>query len=115
MKGVTKMNYTIKRYPYPNYSVDVYLAYWYKLLYKIEPESGILTNDSVKKIPMSLTDIAIYLDTSVMTCKRFIKESVERGIITKDLVKVFKQRRNVFKVEVEYSVGILEQNIIIKI
>lgn len=101
------MKHTIKAYQYPNYSVDVYLAYWYKLLHKLEPKSGVLVNDTDKKIPMSLTDIATYLDTSVMTCKRFIKESVELGIITKNLVKVFKQRRNVFMIKAEYSVGIL--------
>ena len=56
---------------------------------------------------MSITDMADYLGISTLTCKRFINESVELGVITKQLEKVVSQKRNVFRINPIYTLGIL--------
>ena len=107
MKGGTKMNYDFKLHTLPNYSKDNYVAYWVKLLKKLDYRLGYIANDNVGYNPMSITDMADYLSISTLTCKRFIKESVELGIITKQLEKVISQKRNVFRINPKYTLGIL--------
>ena len=107
MKGGTKMNYDFKQHILPNYSKDNYVAYWVKLLKKLDYRLGYIANDNVGYNPMSITDMADYLSISTLTCKRFIKESVELGIITKQLEKVVSQKRNVFRINPKYTLGIL--------
>ena len=101
------MNYDFKQYILPKYSKDNYLAYWLKLLKKLDYRLGYIANDNVGYNPMRITDMADYLGISTLTCKRFIKESVELGIITKQLEKVVSQKRNVFRINPKYTLGIL--------
>jgi hypothetical protein len=78
-----------------------------KLLKKLDYRLGYIANNNVGYNPMSITDMADYLGISTLTCKRFIKESVELGIITKQLEKVVSQKRNVFRFNPKYTLGIL--------
>ena len=65
MKGGTKMNYDFKLHTLPNYSKDNYVAYWVKLLKKLDYRLGYIANDNVGYNPMSITDMADYLGFSL--------------------------------------------------
>jgi len=75
----------------PDYSKESYLIYWLKLSKKVAYGSNIISNKNRGNDNYtSLLDCEImkYLDISESTWFRFIKESMNRGIIAKDTIEV---------------------------
>lgn len=94
-----KLRCNIIYYLYLNYSVDDYLRYWYELTKKLGTDSDILINNTIEKNPMNLKDIATYLDIPTKTCKGFIKESIELGVLYKKSLKINAKNKIVFMLQ----------------
>ena len=90
----------------PDYKVDNYYAYWLKLNQITNKQSGEILDISTEITkPMYLNAMAKYLNISLMTCKRFIKESVEIGVITKHIQKDNSYRKNIYTFNSGYIIG----------
>lgn len=75
----------------PDYSKDTFVLYWLKLSKKLAYATNVVSikgrgNDNYT--PMSDIEIIKYLDISESTWFRFIKESMNKGIIAKDTIEV---------------------------
>ena len=75
----------------PEYSKDNFILYWLKLSRKLAYTTNVISkkgkgNDNYT--PLTDLDIMEYLDISERTWLRFIKESLDKGVIAKDAIEV---------------------------
>lgn len=75
----------------PDYSKDTFVLYWLKLSKKLAYATNVVSikgRGNNNYTPMLDTEIIQYLEISESTWFRFIKESMNKGIIAKDTIEV---------------------------
>lgn len=75
----------------PEYSKDTFILYWVKLSKKLAFSTNVISNKlkgNDNYVALTEEEIIIYLNISERTWFRFIKESMDKGIIAKDTIEV---------------------------
>ena len=66
----------------PKFTKDEYIAYWVKLNYCTDIQSGeILKRLNVKIVPMNYEGMCEWLGIKMSKCKAFVKEASSKGIM----------------------------------